>query len=49
MNGIGIVDSGTAGLQRRLYLQRHGIPATIYSDRVRDQSRAGYLPNSQAA
>jgi hypothetical protein len=48
MNGIGIVGSGIAGLQLGLYLQQHGIPATIYSDRTPDQIRAGRLPNSVA-
>jgi hypothetical protein len=48
MNGIGIVGSGIAGLQLGLYLQQHGIPATIYSDRTPEQIRAGRLPNSVA-
>ena len=48
MNGIGIVGSGIAGLHLGLYLQQHGIPATIYSDRTPDQIRAGRLPNSVA-
>jgi hypothetical protein len=48
MNGIGIVGSGIAGLHLGLRLQRHGVPATIYSDRAADQIRAGRLPNSVA-
>jgi len=48
MNGIGIVGAGIAGLQLGLYLQQHGIPVTIYSDRTPEQTRAGRLPNSVA-
>jgi hypothetical protein len=48
MNGIGIVGSGIAGLQLGLFLQQHGVPATIYSDRTSEQIRAGRLPNSVA-
>jgi 2-polyprenyl-6-methoxyphenol hydroxylase-like FAD-dependent oxidoreductase len=48
MSGIGIVGSGIAGLHLGLFLQQHGVPATIYSDRTPDQLRAGRLPNSVA-
>jgi hypothetical protein len=48
MNDIGIVGSGIAGLHLGLYLQRHGVPTTIYSDRTPEQIRAGRLPNSVA-
>jgi 2-polyprenyl-6-methoxyphenol hydroxylase-like FAD-dependent oxidoreductase len=48
MNGIGIVGSGIAGLHLGLFLQQHGVPATIYSDREPEQIRAGRLPNSVA-
>jgi hypothetical protein len=48
MNGIGIVGSGIAALQLGLYLQQHGIPTKIYSDRTPKQIRAGRLPNSVA-
>jgi 2-polyprenyl-6-methoxyphenol hydroxylase-like FAD-dependent oxidoreductase len=45
MKNIGIVGSGIAGLQLGLYLQKHGIGATIYSDRSPDQIRASRLSN----
>src|SRR5262249_2144879 len=45
MTSIGIVGSGIAGLQLGLFLQRHGLDATIYSDRSPDQIRASRLPN----
>jgi hypothetical protein len=48
MNGMGIVGSGIAGLQLGLYLQQHGIPAAIYSDRSPEQIRHGRFPNSVA-
>ncbi len=40
MKNIGIVGSGIAGLHLGLFLQRHGVDATIYSDRSPDQIRA---------
>jgi 2-polyprenyl-6-methoxyphenol hydroxylase-like FAD-dependent oxidoreductase len=45
MKNIGIVGSGIAGLQLGLYLQKHGIGATIYSDRSPEQIRASRLSN----
>ena len=45
MKNIGIVGSGIAGLHLGLFLQKHGVDATIYSDRSPDQIRAGRLPN----
>jgi hypothetical protein len=45
MTNIGIVGSGIAGLQLGLFLQKHGVGATIYSDRTPDQIRAGRLSN----
>jgi hypothetical protein len=45
MNNIGIVGSGIAGLQLGLFLQKHGVDATIYSDRSPDQIRASRLSN----
>jgi Styrene monooxygenase A putative substrate binding domain len=45
MKNIGIVGSGIAGLQLGLFLQKHGIGATIYSDRTPEQIRAGRLSN----
>ncbi len=43
---IGIVGAGIAGLHLGLFLQQHGIAATLYSDRTPDQIRAGRLPNA---
>src|SRR5215470_18190900 len=45
MNNIGIVGSGIAGLHLGLFLQKHGVDATIYSDRSPDQIRASRLSN----
>ena len=45
MKNIGIVGSGIAGLQLGLFLQQHGVNATIYSDRSPEQIRAGRLSN----
>lgn len=45
MKSIGIVGSGIAGLQLGLFLQHHGLDATIYSDRSPEQIRASRLPN----
>jgi Styrene monooxygenase A putative substrate binding domain len=45
MKSIGIVGSGIAGLHLGLFLQKHGVDATIYSDRSPDQIRAGRLHN----
>jgi len=45
MNNIGIVGSGIAGLQLGLFLQKHGVDATIYSDRSPEQIRASRLNN----
>jgi Styrene monooxygenase A putative substrate binding domain len=45
MKNIGIIGSGIAGLQLGLFLQKHGIGATIYSDRTPEQIRAGRLSN----
>jgi hypothetical protein len=43
VNKIGIVGSGIAGLHLGLYLQKHGINSTIYSDRSAEQIRSGRL------
>ena len=45
MKNIGIVGSGIAGLQLGLFLRKHGVDATIYSDRSSDQIRASRLSN----
>jgi len=45
MKSIGIVGSGIAGLQLGLFLQKHGVDATIYSDRSPDEIRASRLSN----
>jgi 2-polyprenyl-6-methoxyphenol hydroxylase-like FAD-dependent oxidoreductase len=45
MKNIAIVGSGIAGLQLGLFLLRHGIDATIYSDKSPDEIRASRLPN----
>src|SRR5262245_24301756 len=45
MKNIGIIGSGIAGLHLGLFLQRHGVDATIYSDRSPDQIRASRLSN----
>lgn len=46
MAGIGIVGAGVAGLQLGLFLQKHNIPATIYTERTAEQQRAGRLLNT---
>src|SRR5215475_1589404 len=45
MKNIGIVGSGIAGLQLGLFLQKHGVDATIYSDRSPAQIRESRLSN----
>lgn len=45
MKNIGIVGCGIAALHLGLFLQKHGISATIYSDRSPEQIRAGRIPN----
>src|SRR5262245_16829872 len=45
MKSIGIIGSGIAGLHLGLFLQRHGMDATIYSDKSPEQIRASRLPN----
>ena len=45
MKHIGIIGSGIAGLHLGLFLQKHGLEATLYSDRSPDQIRAGRLSN----
>lgn len=45
MKNIGIVGCGIASLHLGLFLQKHGIDATIYSDKSPEQIRAGRIPN----
>lgn len=48
MTTIGIVGAGIAGLHLALYLQKHGVAATLYTDRSPDELRAGRLPSTVA-
>ena len=48
MTTIGIVGAGVAGVHLALYLQKHGVAATLYSDRSPDEMRAARLPASVA-
>jgi 2-polyprenyl-6-methoxyphenol hydroxylase-like FAD-dependent oxidoreductase len=45
---IGIVGAGTAGLHLALYLQRHGIQATVITDRRAEEYEASRLLNTVA-
>ena len=45
---IGIIGAGVAGLHLGLYLRRHGVDATIITDRTADQFAASRLPNAVA-
>jgi 2-polyprenyl-6-methoxyphenol hydroxylase-like FAD-dependent oxidoreductase len=46
MAGIGIVGAGVAGLHLGLFLQQHGVPSTIYSDKTLEQLAQGRLLNT---
>jgi hypothetical protein len=46
--GIGIVGAGIAGLHLGLYLQQHGIPSTIYTDKTAEEIAAGRIQNTVA-
>ena len=48
MSTIAIVGAGIAGLHLALYLQKHGVPVTVYADRVPDDQRAGRLSSTVA-
>jgi 2-polyprenyl-6-methoxyphenol hydroxylase-like FAD-dependent oxidoreductase len=48
MTTVGIVGAGIAGLHLALYLQQHGLVATLYADRSAAEIRAGRLPNTVA-
>jgi hypothetical protein len=43
---IGIVGAGVAGLHLALYLQQHGVPATLYAERTPDEHRASRLSST---
>src|SRR5512145_1389175 len=45
---IGIVGAGVAGLHLGFFLLKHGVSATIYSDRTPDQMRTSRLPSTTA-
>ncbi|MGH2875900.1 MAG: styrene monooxygenase/indole monooxygenase family protein, partial [Solirubrobacteraceae bacterium] len=48
MTSIAIVGAGVSGLHLGLFLQRHDVPATIYTDRGADEIAAGRLLNTVA-
>ncbi len=43
MKGIAIIGAGIAGLHLGLYLQKRGIPCTIYTEKSADEVRRGQL------
>jgi len=45
MTSIGIVGAGVAGLHLGLFLQQHGIAATIYAEKAPEEHLAGRLSN----
>src|SRR5262245_23104573 len=45
MTHIGIIGAGIAGLHLGLFLQQHGIVATIYAEKTPEQQRGGRLAN----
>ncbi|MBO0776349.1 MAG: monooxygenase, partial [Actinobacteria bacterium] len=46
--GIGIIGAGVAGLHLGLFLQQHGIPHTLYSDKTAEQMAQGRMLNTVA-
>lgn len=46
MTDVGIIGAGIGGLHLALYLQRHGVSATLYADRTPDEVRQGKLTNT---
>lgn len=48
MTTIGIVGAGIAGLHLALYLQKHEVPVTVYTDRSPDEIRGSRLPSTVA-
>jgi len=45
MTNIGIIGAGIAGLHLGLFLQKHGIAATIYTEKTPEQQLGGRLAN----
>ena len=43
---IGVVGSGPGGLHLSLFLQKHDVTTTLYSERTADEIRASKLPNT---
>lgn len=43
---IGVVGSGPGGLHLALFLQKHGVTTTLYSERTADEIRKSKLPNT---
>lgn len=43
---IGVIGSGPGGLHLSLFLQKHGVTTTLYSERTAAQIRASKLPNT---
>lgn len=48
MHNVGIVGAGIAGLHLALYLQKHGVESTIYTDRRPEEYRDARLLNTVA-
>ena len=46
MTNIGIVGAGVAGLHLALLLQKHGVNATIYTDKTAEQQESANLQNT---
>jgi 2-polyprenyl-6-methoxyphenol hydroxylase-like FAD-dependent oxidoreductase len=46
MGSIGIVGAGVAGLHLALYVQRHGVPATLYAERTPEEHRVSRLSST---
>lgn len=43
---IGIIGAGTAGLHLGLYLRRHGVDVTIFTDRTPEEQRGSRILNT---
>ena len=46
MANIGVIGSGPGGLHLGLFLQKHGVKSTLYSERTADELRKSKLPNT---